>query len=116
MLVRKSCASILLRPSLQIRSERAMAYPRLPQIRSIPFAKHGYLESCVAPSRSGPGHPEYHWRPAVRDKERLANDWPGTRTSPRDRSFRIVQSTPTLVWKDIADQPTASGWQRLFAG
>jgi hypothetical protein len=47
------------------------------------------------------------WCDAIlRKKESLANDWAWNEAEAlENRSFRIVQSSPSFVWKDIKDQP-----------
>ena len=42
----------------------------------------------------------------IREKDRLANDWAWSDQEDRkDRSFRIIQSSPSFVWKEIKEQP-----------
>jgi phytanoyl-CoA hydroxylase len=41
----------------------------------------------------------------IEEKERLAYDWAwDAREKKEERSFRIIQSSPSLVWPEIADQ------------
>jgi hypothetical protein len=42
----------------------------------------------------------------IAKKDKLANDWAWSdKEDLKDRSFRIIQSSPSIVWKDIQDQP-----------
>jgi ectoine hydroxylase-related dioxygenase (phytanoyl-CoA dioxygenase family) len=42
----------------------------------------------------------------IREKDRLANDWAWSdKEDLKDRSFRIIQSSPSFVWKEIKEQP-----------
>ncbi len=42
----------------------------------------------------------------IAEKEQLAYDWAwDAKEKKEERSFRIVQASPTVVWPEIADQP-----------
>lgn len=69
------------------------------------FREHGYLVVGDAIPQADLDQLEGHCDTLIRDKERLANDWAWDAKESRDkRSFRIVQSSPALVWKDISEQ------------
>jgi phytanoyl-CoA hydroxylase len=69
------------------------------------FHRHGYLvvEDAVPPNDLA--ELERHCEKIMEDKDRLANDWAwDAKESRQQRSFRIVQSSPSFVWKEIRDQ------------
>jgi phytanoyl-CoA hydroxylase len=69
------------------------------------FREHGYLVVGDAIPQADLDQLEGHCDTLIDEKERLANDWAWDAKESRDkRSFRIVQSSPALVWKDIAGQ------------
>ena len=83
-----------------------MNYPRASPEQVDFFNQHGYLVVAGALPQTDLDTLESYCDLLLRDKEKLANDWAWDANEAREnRSFRIVQSTPTLVWKDIADQP-----------
>ena len=69
------------------------------------FREHGYLVVGDAIPQADLDQLEGHCDTLIDEKERLANDWAWDAKESRDkRSFRIVQSSPALVWKDIGEQ------------
>ena len=70
------------------------------------FREHGYLLVRQAVPRADLDMIEAHCDILIAEKERLANDWAWNENESKEkRSFRIVQSSPSYVWPDIADQP-----------
>jgi phytanoyl-CoA hydroxylase len=68
------------------------------------FHKHGYLVVPGAIPASDLDELEQYCERIMEDKERLANDWAWDKKEElQNRSFRIVQSSPSFVWKDIAN-------------
>jgi hypothetical protein len=66
------------------------------------FKEHGWLvvENAIPPSDLD--ELERHCERIFEDKERLANDWAWDEKEKREeRSFRILQSSPSFVWKEI---------------
>jgi len=70
------------------------------------FHEHGFLiVRNVIPSADLDAL-EGHCDRLLENKETLANDWAWDANEAREaRSFRIVQSSPSKVWADIATQP-----------
>ena len=68
------------------------------------FAARGYLVVADAIPAADLDELESHLEVVLEKPERLAFDWAWSEDEPRDeRSFRIVQSSPSLVWRGIAD-------------
>jgi ectoine hydroxylase-related dioxygenase (phytanoyl-CoA dioxygenase family) len=92
-----------------------MPYPVASPEQIAAFAEHGYLVVRQALPAEELDRIEMHCDLLLADKERLANDWAWDRNESKEqRSFRIVQSTPTLVWPQIAEQPYRA-WLASFA-
>lgn len=83
-----------------------MTYPPAAPEQISAFSQHGFLVVRGAIPQGVLDQLESHCDTLLARKESLANDWAWNKDESRDqRSFRIVQSTPSLVWKDIGDQP-----------
>ena len=83
-----------------------MHYPIASAAQIESFHQHGFLVVKGAIAQAELDRLEGHCDTLLADKDHLANDWAwDARESREKRSFRIVQSTPSLVWKDIGDQP-----------
>ena len=81
-----------------------MRYP-LDAEQITSFREHGYLVVGNAIPRSDLDELETYCDMLLADPKAFANDWAwDARESKQDRSFRIVQSSPSLVWKDIGAQ------------
>jgi len=66
------------------------------------FRAHGFLVVPDAITQADLDELEMHCEKVMRDKDRLANDWAWDAAESRDkRSFRILQSSPSFVWKEI---------------
>jgi phytanoyl-CoA hydroxylase len=83
-----------------------MPFPTATRSQIDFFARHGWLVVEDAIPQDDLDLVETQCERLLTDKERLAFDWAWDESEDReDRSFRIVQSWPSLVWKEIADQP-----------
>jgi phytanoyl-CoA hydroxylase len=66
------------------------------------FSCHGYLVVENAIPRADLDELEGYCERLLEEKERLANDWAwDAKESLENRSFRIVQSSPSFVWREI---------------
>jgi len=81
-----------------------MSHPACSETQIGFFREHGYL---VVEDAIGPADLDEARRrcaPILEKKEKLAYDWAWEKGTPREaRRFRIVQSSPSLVWKEIRD-------------
>jgi phytanoyl-CoA hydroxylase len=80
-----------------------MAYPKASGAQIAFFQEHGYLvvEDTIPPADLD--ELERHCDRILEEKDRLAYDWAwDAKESREQRSFRIVQSSPSFVWKDIS--------------
>ena len=93
------------RPSLRRSAHDLSRAPATDQIAF--FHEHGWLVVEDAIPQADLDDLESALRGASwTEKERLANDWAwDARRAATSRSFRIVQSSPSFVWKEIAEQP-----------
>jgi phytanoyl-CoA hydroxylase len=79
-----------------------MTYPKASAERIGSFCEHGYLVVEDAIPQSDLDELEQRCERILADKERLANDWAWDEKESREqRSFRIIQSSPSFVWKEI---------------
>jgi phytanoyl-CoA hydroxylase len=79
------------------------------------FHQHGFLVVSDAIPAAAVDELEGHCNTLLERKEELASDWAwDARESKEQRSFRIVQSSPSRVWPDIAQQPYRQ-WLAAFA-
>jgi ectoine hydroxylase-related dioxygenase (phytanoyl-CoA dioxygenase family) len=93
-----------------------MNYPEASAEQIAFFREHGYLVVKDAIPQADLDELEKYCDQLIAQKHELANDWAWDANESRDnRSFRIVQSTPTLIWKDIA-QAKYRHWLVSFAG
>jgi phytanoyl-CoA hydroxylase len=79
----------------------------LPTATQIDFYRsHGWLVVEDAIPQGALDELEQYCDQLLQDKPRYAFDWAWDANEAREnRSFRIVQSTPSLVWPDVAEQP-----------
>ena len=82
-----------------------MIYPAARPEQIAFFDEHGWLAVEGAIPAADLDRLEAHCDAILDHKETLANDWAwDEKETLENRSFRIVQSSPSFVWKDIADQ------------
>lgn len=83
-----------------------MSFPEPTQAHLDFFNEHGWIVVEDAIPQADLDELERHCDMVLSEKEKLAFDWAWDVTEDKEnRSFRIVQSSPSLVWKDIAEQP-----------
>jgi phytanoyl-CoA hydroxylase len=83
-----------------------MLYPAATRDQVAFYAEHGWLVVEDAIPHNDLDQIERHCDMILANKEKLAYDWAWDAKESRDeRSFRIVQSSPSLVWKDVKDMP-----------
>jgi phytanoyl-CoA hydroxylase len=81
-----------------------VAYPQASEEQIAHFRAHGWLVVEGAVPSADLDELDLHCRRLLEEKERFANDWAWDAKETRDeRSFRIVQSSPSFVWKEIRD-------------
>src|SRR4051812_29009570 len=86
--------------------EPLMSFPEPTREQLEFFNAHGWIVVKDAIPQADLDELESHCDNILTEKERLAYDWAWDVKEDRDkRSFRIVQSSPTIVWKTIAEQP-----------
>ena len=91
-----------------------MSFPRPTPAQIEFFRQHGWLVVEDAIPQADLDLLESHCDSILSEKEKLAYDWAWDVKEDKDkRSFRIVQSSPSFVWKDIAEQPYRI-WLREF--
>ncbi|HZZ34557.1 MAG TPA: hypothetical protein VFE03_02435, partial [Caulobacteraceae bacterium] len=82
-----------------------MPYPTPTQEHLEFFNKHGWIVIDDAIPQADLDALESRCERLIEEKERLAYDWAwDAKEKKEDRSFRIIQSSPSLVWPDIAEQ------------
>jgi hypothetical protein len=92
-----------------------MAYPRATQDQIKFYREHGYLMVTDAIPQSDLDEIDRYCDRIMDDKQKYANDWAwDDKEALQNRSFRIVQSSPSFVWKDIATAPYRK-WLAGFA-
>jgi hypothetical protein len=83
-----------------------MAYREASQADVAFFREHGWIAVEDVIPQSDLDELERRCDTLLEDKERYAFDWAWDAKEDRTtRSFRIVQSSPSLVWPEISDQP-----------
>lgn len=83
-----------------------MSYPKPAPGQIEFFNTHGWLVVEDAIPGDQLDELERYCDRILADKEKLAFDWAWSKDEDKDkRSFRIVQSSPSFVWKDIKDAP-----------
>src|SRR5215472_5285729 len=81
-----------------------MAYPTATEDHIAFFREHGWLVVEDVVPQGDLDELASYCEKIMDDKERLANDWAWDAKEKReDRSFRIVQSSPSFVWREIRD-------------
>ena len=83
-----------------------MTYPTATRAHIDFYNEHGWLVVEDAIPHADLEQLAQHCERIIDEKETLANDWAwDARESKDQRSFRIVQGSPTKVWPEIANQP-----------
>lgn len=92
-----------------------MTYPIATADQIAFFNAHGYLVVEDAIPRADLDELETRCQRLIDEKERLANDWAWDAKETRDqRSFKIIQSSPSFVWKEIKET-TYRQWLTVYA-
>ena len=82
-----------------------MTYPNATPERIEFFNRHGWLVVENAIPQDDLDELERHCERIITEKESLAYDWAwDAKETKAQRSFRIVQGSPSKVWPQIADQ------------
>ena len=83
-----------------------MPFPEATAEQIERFRRHGWLVVEGAIPGADLDLLEERCEKILREPARFANDWAWDANEPREaRSFKIVQSSPSFVWREIADQP-----------
>ncbi|MCC6917902.1 MAG: phytanoyl-CoA dioxygenase family protein [Alphaproteobacteria bacterium] len=83
-----------------------MSFPKATEEQIRFFREHGYLIVEDAIPQASLDELEGYCDKLLDDKQRYAFDWAwDAKEKKEERSFKIVQSSPSLVWGDIDDQP-----------
>lgn len=83
-----------------------MPYPSPTEAQIAFFREHGWLVVEDVIPAEHLDELDRHCDRILEEKERFANDWAWDEKESKDkRSFRIVQSSPSFVWKDIREAP-----------
>ena len=82
-----------------------MAYPSATPEQKDFFNTHGWLVVEAAIPDADLALLESYGERILADKEKLAFDWAWSKDEQQDkRSFRIVQSSPSYLWKELREQ------------
>src|SRR5436305_1981852 len=91
-----------------------MAYPKATQPQKDFFKEHGYLVVEDAIPQKDLDELEHYCDIVLEKKDQIAYDWAwDAKESKDERSFRIVQSSPSLVWAE-ADEAAYRKWEVEF--
>ena len=91
-----------------------MAYPKASQEQINFFREHGYLIVEDAIPQKDLDELEHYCDIVLEKKNDLAFDWAWDKNETKEqRSFRIVQSSPSLVWAE-ADEAKYREWEVEF--
>lgn len=83
-----------------------MTYPAPTREQVAFFDRHGWLVVEDAIDQADLDMLEGRCERIIQEKEKLAYDWAwDAREKREERSFRIIQSSPTRIWPEIAEQP-----------
>lgn len=92
-----------------------MSYPVCCERDVLAFESHGFLvvEDAIDPAQLA--ELEARCQPILDHKEKLAFDWAWEKgRSRQERAFRIVQGSPSMVWREIG-QTRFRSWMLAFA-
>jgi ectoine hydroxylase-related dioxygenase (phytanoyl-CoA dioxygenase family) len=91
-----------------------MAYPTASLEQKAFFAEHGYLVVEDAIPKADLDELEHYCDIVLEKKDQIAFDWAWDKNETKEqRSFRIVQSSPSLVWAE-ADEAAYRKWLVQF--
>lgn len=91
------------------------AFPKATEAHIRFFQDHGWLVVEDVVPQADLDTLESYCDRIIENKEKLALDWAWDAREDKDkRSFRIIQSSPSLVWAEIDDQPYRL-WMTEFA-
>jgi phytanoyl-CoA hydroxylase len=83
-----------------------MIYPTASADDIAFYREHGWLVVRDAIPQADLDALEARCQPLIDKKEKLAFDWAwDAKEAKEDRSFRIIQSSPTLIWPDLPALP-----------
>jgi hypothetical protein len=92
-----------------------MTYPDATPEQVGFFRTHGYLVVRSAIPQADLDELETRCQRLIDEKEKLANDWAwDAKESREERSFKIIQSSPSFVWKEIKETAYRQ-WLGAFA-
>jgi phytanoyl-CoA hydroxylase len=92
-----------------------MSYPDASPEQTAFFAAHGWLVVEDAIPQADLDELETRSERLIAEKERFANDWAwDAKESKEERSFKIIQSSPSFIWREIA-QTAYRQWLGRFA-
>ena len=95
---------------LLIPSVSMARYPEASPEQIASFREHGYLVVTDAVPQEDLDELERHLGPVIANPEKLAYDWAWSADEDREnRSFRILQSSPSFVWPEIIDAAFRKG-------
>jgi len=81
-----------------------MTYPSCSEAQIASFRERGFLVVEGAIEADDLAEVGRRCQPILDHKEKLAFDWAWEKGTDREaRAFRIVQGSPTMVWREIAD-------------
>jgi phytanoyl-CoA hydroxylase len=83
-----------------------MHYPTASPDQIAFYREHGWLVVEDAIPQAELDALESRCEKILQEKDRFANDWAWSdKEDAKDRTFRIVQSSPSFVWREIREQP-----------
>jgi phytanoyl-CoA hydroxylase len=92
-----------------------MTYPTATPQQVAFYREHGWLVVEDAIPQDALDLLEERCEKIIREKERFAFDWAwDAKEKKEERSFKIIQSSPSLVWDTIAEQPYRN-WLTAFS-
>jgi phytanoyl-CoA hydroxylase len=81
-----------------------MSYPDAAPEQIAFFGEHGWLVVKDAIPQADLDELERRSERLITEKERFANDWAwDVKESKEQRSFKIIQSSPSFIWREIAE-------------
>jgi phytanoyl-CoA hydroxylase len=100
-----SALRLTLSEEAPVRRCQIMHYPEASPEQIAFYREHGWLVVKDAIPQADLDELEAKCEILIREKDKLANDWAWSdKEDLKDRSFRIIQSSPSFVWKEIKEQ------------